>query len=372
MIVGLVKEIKNHEYRVGLTPNCVETYVSMGHTVLVQTTAGEGSAFTDAEYIAAGARIMPDAESVWNQSEMIVKVKEPVASEYKYMREGLILYTYLHLAADEALTKVLMDKKVKAMAYETITGKDGSLPCLQPMSEIAGRLAVQEGAKYLEKPYGGRGVLLAGVPGVEKGSIAVIGGGVVGINACKMAQGMYATVTILDISARRLEYLDDIFHGSVTTLYSTKANIRSAIAKADLVIGAVLIPGKAAPKLVSREDLKLMKKGAVIVDVAVDQGGCFETTHPTTHQDPVYIVEDIVHYCVANMPGAVSRTSTLALTNTTLHYGLIIANNGFEAASKMDPGLLQGVNCYDGKCTCRGVAESLGLEYHDALSLMGK
>lgn len=370
MIIGLVKEIKNHEYRVGLTPKCVQTYVSNGHQVLVETKAGEGSSFSDDEYIAAGAQIIADAATVWNSAEMIIKVKEPIKPEYQYMREGLILYTYLHLAADPDLTKVLMDKKVKAMAYETIIGKNGGLPCLQPMSEIAGRLAVQEGAKYLEKQYGGRGVLLAGVPGVEKGNVLIIGGGAVGLNACKIAVGMGANVTIMDVSAQRLAYLDDIFGSKINTIYSSRANIQHQLADADLVVGAVLLPGQAAPKLVKREDLKLMKKGAVIVDVAVDQGGCIETTHATTHTDPVFVIDDIVHYCVANMPGAVSRTSTLALTNTTLNYGLAIANKGFEAASMADAGLLSGVNCYQGHCTFKGVADALGLDYCDALSLM--
>jgi alanine dehydrogenase len=360
MIVGLVKEIKNHEYRVGLTPSCVSAYISAGHKVIVETEAGIGSGFTNDEYIKAGALILPEAASVWAKADMIVKVKEPIASEYKYMREGLILYTYLHLAADKDLTEVLLAKKVKAMAYETIAGRNGGLPCLQPMSEIAGRLAIQEGAKYLEKTYGGNGMLLSGVPGVEKGNVVIIGGGTVGLNACKIAAGMGAIVTILDVNPERLAYIDDIFDGKVTTLVSTRANIQKVISKADLVVGAVLLPGKAAPKLVLRDDLKLMKRGSVIVDVAVDQGGCIETTHATTHQDPVFIVDGIVHYCVANMPGAVSRTSTIALTNMTLNYGLMIANNGFENAVKMDKGLASGVNCYDGKCTFPGVAEAFG------------
>ena len=368
--VGVVKEIKNHEYRVGLTPDCVKAYSMAGHRVLVETNAGIGSGFDDKEYIEAGAKIIESAAAIWAQADMIVKVKEPIEPEYDLMREGQILYTYLHLAADLNLTKALLKNKVKAMAYETIIGDNGSLPCLQPMSEIAGRLAIQEGAKYLEKPYGGRGMLLSGVPGVEKGNIVIIGGGTVGVNACKMAVGMGANVTILDVSAKRLAYLDDIFHGSITTLYSTKANIQKAIAQADLVVGAVLLPGKAAPKLVTREDLKLMKSGAVIVDVAVDQGGCIETTHATTHQDPVFTVDGIVHYCVANMPGAVSRSSTIALTNTTLNFGLLIANKGFEQASKINKGLAQGINCYNGKITCMGVAEAFELEYTSIGSIM--
>jgi alanine dehydrogenase len=363
MIIGLVKEIKNQEYRVGLTPQCVRAYVANNHRVLVETGAGVGSSFEDDEYMKAGAEIINDAASVWAFAEMIVKVKEPIESEYHYLRDDLILFTYLHLAADKPLTNALMAKHVKAMAYETITGKDGGLPCLQPMSEIAGRLSVQEGAKYLEKHYGGRGVLLSGVPGVEKGNVVIIGGGAVGTNACKIAVGMGANVTILDISSQRLEYLDDLFGGRINTLFSTKANIQQAIIHADLVIGAVLIPGRAAPKLISREDIKLMKKGSVLVDVAVDQGGCMETTKATTHQDPIFILDGVVHYCVANMPGAVARTATIALTNSTLNYGLTIANNGFEKAIHLDNGLANGVNCYGGKCTFKGVAEAFGLAY---------
>lgn len=363
MKIGLVKEIKNHEYRVGLTPGCVRAYAAAGHEVFVEQGAGAGSNFPDEEYAAAGARILPDAASVWSVADMIVKVKEPVASEYSRMREGQILYTYLHLAADRPLTEALLRQKVTAVAYETITDRRGALPCLAPMSEIAGRLSVQEGAKYLEKQYGGRGVLLAGVPGVERGKVVIIGGGTVGTNACKIAAGLGADVTVLDISTERLAALDDLFFGRIQTLVSTRANIQKAIAEADLVIGAVLVPGRAAPRLVRREDLKLMKPGAVIVDVAVDQGGCIETTHPTTHADPIFTVDGIVHYCVANMPGAVARTATIALTNTTLGYGLLLAGNGIGAASPISPGLLDGINCHDGKCTYRGVAESLGLEY---------
>lgn len=364
MVIGLVKEIKNHEYRVGMTPKCVQDYVANGHKVLVETGAGVGSSFEDEEYVRAGAEICGDAATVWSSADMIVKVKEPIEPEYKYLREGLILFTYLHLAADRPLTEALIKNKVKAMAYETITGKNGGLPCLQPMSEIAGRLSVQEGAKYLEKQYGGRGVLLGGVPGVEKANVVIIGGGAVGTNACKIAVGMGANVTILDVSASRLAYLDDLFDTRINTLYSTRANIQNAIAHADLVIGAVLIPGRAAPKLIAREDLKLMKKGAVIVDVAVDQGGCIETTHATTHQDPVFIIDGVVHYCVANMPGAVARTSTIALTSSTLNYGLLIANNGFEKAVALDKGLANGVNCYNGQCTFKGVSDAFAMDFH--------
>ena len=363
MTIGLIKEIKVHEYRVGLTPDCVGAYVRAGHTVLVEATAGHGAGFEDEDYVAQGARIEESKQRIFDESEMIVKVKEPLPEEYDFFREGHILYTYLHLAADAPQAQALMAKGVKAVAYETITDDTGHLPCLVPMSEIAGRLATQEGAKYLEKPFGGRGVLLGGVPGVKRGNVVIIGGGIVGINACKMAVGLGANVTILDISAQRLAYLDDIFGSQITTLYSTRTNILSAIQEADLVVGAVLIPGAAAPKLISREDLKLMKKGSVIVDVAIDQGGCFETSHATYHDDPTYVVEDVVHYCVANMPGAVSLTSTLALTSNTLRYGLEIANKGVERAAKENPGIMNGLNIYDGKCTNEAVAKSLGLKY---------
>lgn len=370
MIVGLPKEIKNHEYRVGLTPNDVKAYVDAGHQVIVEKNAGEGSGFEDQEYIDAGASILDTAADVWDKAEMIVKVKEPIESEYQFLKKDQILYTYLHLAADRPLTEALLNAGTKAIAYETITGKNGGLPCLIPMSEIAGRMAVQEGAKYLEKTYGGRGVMMAGVPGVEKANVVIIGGGGVGTNACKIAVGMGANVTILDVSAERLAYLDDIFGSRIQTLYSTRANIVESLKKADVVIGAVLLPGRKTPKLVLKEDLKLMKKGAVLVDVAVDQGGCIETTHATTHQDPVFIVDGIVHYCVANMPGALSRTSTMALTNTTLSRGLALANKGFETAVKEDAGLANGVNTYEGKCTFPGVAEALDIEYTDIHTLI--
>ena len=370
MIVGLVKEIKNNEFRVGLTPNCVKAYVQEGNKVIIETNAGIRSNFSDDEYIQAGAEIYPSAASVWDTAEMIVKVKEPIEPEYKYLKKDLILYTYLHLAADRPLTEALLNNNVKSIAYETIVGPQGGLPCLQPMSEIAGRLSVQEGAKYLEKTYGGRGVLLGGVPGVSKGKVVILGGGGVGTNACKIAVGMGADVTILDINPKRLAYLDDIFGSRIQTLYSTPANIQSALSDADLLIGAVLIPGRVAPKLVKRADLKIMKKGAVIVDVAVDQGGCIETTCATTHEDPIFIIDDIVHYCVANMPGAVARTSTMALTSTTLNYGLTITKKGFEKAVLEDTGLYEGVNTYDGKCTYSGVAEAFGLKCWKASEIM--
>ena len=369
MKIGLPKEIKNNEFRVGLTPGAVSDYVQAGHTVLVETGAGIGAGFPDEEYVAAGATIVADAKSAWD-AEMIVKVKEPIECEYQYFRKGMLLYTYLHLAADAPLTKALMDAEVTAVAYETIVGRNGGLPCLAPMSEIAGRMSVQEGAKYLEKTYGGRGVLLAGVPGVQRGNVVILGGGTVGTNAAKIAIGMGANVTIVDVSTRRLAYLDDIFPRQVTTLFSTRANIQKAIAQADLVIGAVLLPGRSTPKLVKKEDLKLMKSGSVIVDVAVDQGGCVETSHPTTHDEPIFVEDGVIHYCVANMPGAVARTSTRALVNSTLPMGLKLANMGAEAALAQDKGLMEGLNCYAGKCTYPGVAEALGLEYVDPATLI--
>lgn len=369
MIIGLPKEIKNNEFRVGLTPGNVSDYIQAGHTVLVEKGAGIGSGYSDEEYAQAGATLVNTAAEAWN-AEMVVKVKEPVTAEYGYFREGLILYTYLHLADNEPLTRELLNKKVNSVAYETIVGRGNSLPCLAPMSHIAGRLAIQEGAKYLEKAYGGRGVLLSGVPGVSCGKVVVLGGGNVGTNACKAAIGIGADVTVLDISLDRLSYLDDMFFPQITTLYASRGNILAAIKEADLVIGAVLVPGAVAPKLIKKEDLKLMKPGAVIVDVAIDQGGNAETSHATTHDEPIYEVDGVIHYCVANMPGAVARTSTQALTNATLPYGLKIASKGLEKACADDKGLLEGLNCYDGSCTYQGVAEAFGLEYVDPKSLI--
>ena len=369
MIIGLPKEIKNNEFRVGLTPGNVSDYTAAGHTVKVEAGAGLGSGFADAEYVAAGATIVATAAEAWD-AEMVCKVKEPVESEYKYFRENMILYTYLHLADNKPLTEALLEKKVKSIAYETIVGPRGGLPCLAPMSHIAGRLSVQEGAKYLEKTFGGRGVLLAGVPGVARGNIVILGGGNVGTNACKMAVGMGANVTVLDLNLERLGYLDDVFPKQITTLYASRGNVLEAIKEADLVIGAVLIPGAVAPKLVRKDDLKLMKPGAVIVDVAIDQGGCIETSHATTHTDPIFEVDGIVHYCVANMPGAVARTSTQALANATLPYGLKIAKMGAEAACKADKGLMQGLNTYDGKVTFKGVSDAFGMEYVEAETLI--
>jgi len=363
MKIGTVKEIKPQEYRVGLTPSNVREYMSHGHEVFVETGAGQGSYFSDEDYTSAGAKILPTAKDIWQTAEMIVKVKEPLAIEYDLMQENQILYTFLHLAADKPLTEALLAKKVKAVAYETITDNDGGLPLLKPMSEVAGKLSVQAGAKCLEKAQGGRGVLLGGVPGVISGKIAIIGGGVVGTSALKVAIGMGASVTIIDKNLDRLSYLDDLFGQQIQTLYSSSLNIETALSNADLVIGAVLIPGAAAPKLIRREHLKNMKPGSVIVDVAVDQGGCAETTKMTYHDNPTFVVDGVVHYCVANMPGAVSITSTSALTNATLNYGLKIANSGLENAIKNDTHLLAGVNTYGGKLTCKAVADAFGIHF---------
>ncbi|NQU09694.1 alanine dehydrogenase [bacterium] len=370
MIIAVPKEIKPDEYRVGLTPSTVSPFVKRGHRVLIEPGAGVGSGFTDAEYQQAGAQLVTDRAQLFGEAEMVVKVKEPLADELDLLREGQILYTYLHLAADPQLTQALLRKKVVGVAYETIALDDGSLPLLTPMSEIAGRLAVQEGAKYLEKPMGGRGILLGGVPGIPRGEIVILGGGVVGLNACKIAIGLGANVTVLDISHKRLAYLDDIFACQVTTLYSNENNIRRCLERADVVIGGVLIPGATAPKLVRRQDLALMRRGAVVVDVAVDQGGCFESTRPTTHHDPVYVEEEVVHYAVANMPGAVALSSTIALTSVTYTYGLLIADRGIEAALRESTPLCRGVNVYRGACTHQGVADSLNLPYTDLATVL--
>ena len=361
MKIGCVKEIKNNEFRVGMTPDNVKAYVAAGHEVYLEKGAGVGSGFSDAEYAEAGASLIENAADVWNLVEMMVKVKEPLEEEYSLFHEGLILYTYLHLAADRAQTDALLAGKVKAVAYETIQEKDGSLPCLAPMSQIAGRLSIQEGAKYLEKKYGGEGILLAGVPGTPKANVVILGGGTVGMNACKIAVGIGANVTILDINLQRLEQLDNMFGARIQTLVSTESNIERAVKEADLVIGSVLIPGGSTPKLFKRKYLPEMKDGAVFVDVAIDQGGCGESSHVTTHDDPIYIEDGVVHYCVGNMPGAVPRTSTIALTNATLRYGLEIAGKGLEAACG-NPAIASGVNTYLGKLTNRNVAEALGYE----------
>jgi alanine dehydrogenase len=363
MKIAVAKEIKRHEYRVGMTPSCVKAYVSHGHSVTVEAGAGEGAGYRDREYQEAGARIGRDKRRLFDQAEMIVKVKEPLREEYDLFHEGQILYTYLHLAADKTLTQALLHRKIVGIAYETVQTDDGTLPCLQPMSEIAGRLAVQEGAKYLEKAFGGRGILLGGVPGVRRGNVAILGGGVVGLNAAKIAIGIGANVTVLDVSQRRLTYLDDLFGNSIQTLFSNAANIEACLTQCDLLIGAVLIAGARAPKLVSRKQLALMHPGAVIVDVAVDQGGCIATTHPTTHDRPTYVVDGVVHYCVANMPGAVALTSTIALTNQTLYFGLQLADLGVARALTTQQELQRGLNLYRGHLTNRPVAESLQLPY---------
>jgi len=368
MIIGCPKEIKTHEYRVGLTPSNVLAYVAKGHTVYVEANAGEGVGFVDADYKAAGA-IVTDKKTLFEKSEMIIKVKEPIAEEYSYFRDNTILYTYLHLATDKTLTEMLLNKKIRSIAYETIS-ENNQLPCLAPMSAIAGRLSVQEGAKYIEKTYGGLGLLLGGVPGTPKANVVIIGGGVVGINAAQIAIGMGADVTILDLSNERLTYIDQIFNMRIKTLQSNRGSIESLLPIADVIIGAVLIPGAKAPKLISKNDLSLMKKGAVLVDVAIDQGGCFETSKATTHSDPIYIVDGIVHYCVANMPGAVARTSTLALTNSTLTYGLQIAELGVEEACRKNNAILEGLNTYNGHCTYKGVAEALNIPYTVALTVV--
>ncbi len=359
MIIGCSKELKNHEYRVGLTPDNVAAYVSHGHQVYIETNAGVGAGFEDNDYINAGAKILKTAKEVFDKAEMIVKVKEPEECEYDLLHKDQILYTYLHLAANKPLADVLIKKGVKAVAFETITDENNNLPCLRPMSQIAGRLSIQEGAKYLEKEFGGRGVLLGGVPGVERGKIVILGGGTAGTYAAKAAVGIDAKVTLLDVNPNRLAYLEDIFGASVTTLYSTDTNIKKELATADLVIGSVLIPGGKTPHLIKKEYLKLMKKGAVIVDIAIDQGGCAESSHVTTHDNPIFIEQGIVHYCVGNMPGAVPHTSTIALANTTIKYGLMIADNGLEKAIRLNSGIKNGVNIYCGKCVNKNVAEAL-------------
>jgi len=363
VIVGLPKEIKDNEYRVGLTPAGVRALTDGNHQVIVEKTAGEGSGFDDALYQKAGAQIIDSADDVWARAEMIVKVKEPIEPEYPRMRAGQLLFTYLHLAPDRKLTQELLQRKVTGIAYETITDRRGGLPLLTPMSEVAGRMAIQVGAHYLEKMAGGRGILLGGVPGVPAARVVIIGGGVVGTNAAKIAVGMGSHVTIIDNNLDRLRELDDIFLSKISTLASSAYMIHDAISTADLIVGAVLVPGAAAPMLVTRNMLKDVPNGAVIVDVAVDQGGCIETTHPTTHSNPTYYVEGVLHYCVANMPGAVPRTSTFALTNATLQYALKLANKGFFEAIRNDPGLKAGVNTYAGHCTYQAVAESQGLPY---------
>lgn len=369
MKIGCVKEIKNNEFRVGITPDNVKSYTNAGHVVYIEKGAGEGSCFTDEEYKEAGAVLIDTAKEVWDTCEMMIKVKEPLEEEYKYFHKDLILYTYLHLAADRPLTDAMLKTGVKGVAYETLIERNRSIPLLAPMSQIAGRLSVQEGAKYLEKPFGGKGMLLSGVPGTPKAKVVILGAGNVGTNACKIAVGMGADVTIFDISLERLAYLDDIFGARIQTMYSTDAAIEKAVKDADLVIGCVLIPGKAAPKVMKKAYLKEMQPGSVIVDVAVDQGGCCETTKVTYHDNPTFVVDGVVHYCVGNMPGAVPRTSTIALTNATLKYGLQIAGKGLEQACKENDVIYSGINTYDGKLTCKNVADSFNVEHTEIKEL---
>ncbi|RPD48359.1 alanine dehydrogenase [Hymenobacter sediminis] len=370
MIIGVPKEIKNNENRVGLTPAGVAEFRKHGHEVFVQATAGNGSGFSDAEYEQAGATILPSIEEVYAKAEMIVKVKEPIALEYPLIKENQLLFTYFHFASSEELTHAMIERKATCLAYETVELPSRALPLLIPMSEVAGRMAPQEGAKYLEKPLKGRGILLGGVPGVKPAEVLVLGGGIVGTQAAKIAAGLGARVTIMDISLTRLRELDDIMPKNVVTQYSNEYNIREAIKTADLIVGAVLIPGAKAPHLITREMLKTMKPGTVLVDVAVDQGGCIETCKPTTHEDPTFIIDDIVHYCVANMPGAVPYTSTLALTNATLPYAVKLANLGWQEACRRDEALRLGLNVVNGKVVYKGVAEAWGLPLESVESVM--
>jgi alanine dehydrogenase len=363
MIVGIPKELKDHEYRVSLTPDGAAALTRAGHDVLIEPSAGQGSGFGDEEYRKAGASIAVSKDEVFKKAELIVKVKEPLPSECQLFRPGQVLFTYLHLASLPDLTKALLERKITAIAYETTVAKDGSLPMLKPMSEIAGRMSVQVGAHYLEKTYGGRGVLLGGVPGVEPGKVTVLGAGVVGAAATRIAVGMGAQVIVINLDVERLRSLDDQYHGRITTRAASSAAIEQAVCEADLVIGAVLVPGARAPKLVPQSLVSKMKRGAVVVDVSVDQGGCFETTRPTTHSDPVYAVDGVLHYCVANMPGIVPWTSTVALTNATLPYIVRLASEGVDCVIRSDPGLAKGVNLMDGQVTCRGVAEAHGLRF---------
>ena len=370
MRIGTVKELKDNEYRVGIVPGGVKTLHESGHEVIIEDRAGLGSGIGNEEYEAAGARIVSSADEVFRDADMVIKVKEPLDSEVPKLREGQILFTYLHLAPLPKLTEALLERKVTGIAYETIATNDGALPLLTPMSEVAGRMAIQEGAYFLEKNQGGAGILLGGVPGVAPAHVVIIGGGVVGVNAAKMAVGMGARVTVIEKSHSKMQYLDDVFSSLITTLMSNPLTILESTRSADLLVGAVLIPGASAPKLVTRDMVRQMKRGSVIVDVAVDQGGCIETTHPTTHSDPTYFVDDVLHYCVANMPGAVPRTSTFALTNLTLPYALRIAQDGFTAAVEADPALLKGVNVYQGKVTCEPVATSQDRSFTELASLL--
>lgn len=362
MRIGIPKEIKVREYRVGMTPAGVAELTRLGHDVMVEAAAGEGSGIGDDKYVLAGARIVGTAAEAWS-ADMVVKVKEPLASEYSFFRPGLVLYTYLHLAAEPALTRALVKEKVAAVAYETIQTSDGRLPLLRPMSEVAGRMAVQVGATSLEKANGGKGVLLGGVPGTRRGRVVILGGGVVGRNAATIAVGMGAQVTLVDVRAKTMEYLEDVFGSSIETLYSNPHNIEQVVTRADLVIGAVLVPGAVAPRLVTEALVSRMEPGSVVVDVAVDQGGCIETCRPTTHDDPTFVLHGVVHYCVPNMPGSVAQTSTWALTNVTMDYAVKIAQHGLARAAAADPALALGINTLEGAVTCEPVAMAHGMEY---------
>ncbi len=370
MIIGIPKEIKNNENRVALTPAGTAELTKHGHTVLVQSEAGTGSGFTNEDYISVGATILPTIELVYSKAEMIIKVKEPIKPEYPLIRKGQIIYTYFHFASSEELTKAMIESGAVCLAYETVELKDGSLPLLIPMSEVAGRMSVQEGAKYLEKTFGGRGVLLGGVPGVHPAKVLIIGGGIVGTEAAKMAAGLGADVTIMDISLKRLRYLDDIMPANVKTMMSNHYNITDMVTTHDLIIGAVLIPGAKAPSLITRNMLQFMKPGTVLVDVAIDQGGCIETSHPTTHDHPTFVIDDVIHYSVANMPGAVPRTSTIALTNATLPYAIKIANKGWKKACKENKALKKGLNIIDGKIVYKGVADAFNLDHYNVDNVM--
>lgn len=364
MIIGVPKEIKNNENRVGMTPAGVKELVAHGHTVYVQHTAGQGSGFADEDYVKAGASILPTIEEVYSAAEMIIKVKEPIEPEYSLVRKDQVLFTYFHFACDRPLTDAMLASGATCIAYETVRDRQGTLPLLVPMSEVAGRMSIQEGARFLEKPQGGKGLLLGGVPGVKPARVLILGAGVVGRNAALMAAGLGADVTICDISLPTLRHVAEVMPKNVKTLYSSRHNIEQELPTADLVVGSVLIPGAKAPHLVTRDMLRLMQPGTVMVDVAIDQGGCFETSHPTTHAEPTYVVDGIVHYAVANIPGAVPFTSTMALTNATLPYALRLADKGWREACKADPGLADGVNIVDGKITFKGVAEAFDLPFH--------
>jgi alanine dehydrogenase len=370
MLIGVPKEIKNNENRVGLTPAGVSALTKAGHKLFVQATAGLGSGFSDEEYKKAGATMLKTIDEVYKKAEMIIKVKEPIKQEYGLIKEGQLLFTYFHFASYEPLTKAMIKSKAVCLAYETVEKPDRSLPLLVPMSEVAGRMSIQEGAKYLEKPMGGRGILLGGVPGVRPANVLVLGGGIVGTQAAKMAAGLGADVTLMDVSLPRLRQLDDLLPANVKTVYSNEYNVREAIKNSDLIVGAVLIPGAKAPSLITRDMLKTMKPGTVMVDVAIDQGGCFETSKATTHQDPIYVIDGVIHYCVANMPGAVPYTSTLALTNATLPYALQLANKGWKKACVENAELKLGLNVVNGKVVYKGVAEAFNLKYTDVKEIL--